>query len=440
MGLPLFIKFIISLLLGSVIGLERESVNTKKPELWTLGGVRTFALISFLGSISGFLFLNKDFALSNIISIFVFIAILVYYTITALHIHTTGLTTEISAIFAYLIGWFVITNLIPLPITIALSIILVLILSNKTKSKKIATNINKNEWNSFMSFAIILLVILPFLPDIGYRITDITILNNLPLPLQLFNLEIINPYHLWLIVVLISGINLLGYLLSKKLGKSKGIYLCSFFGGIMSSTLVNQTLSEKSRIESKDKQKQLVISNIVAYIASVFHIAFFVGILNLTLLWRIIPLLLLITIVCWISILYLQGKKPKVCKAKFEMPFKEKPELFLIPAIKFSLLITGIKILAGIVLVFLGNNGFLGFSLISSLVGLDAVLINISELAGNSLTFNYAIFVILLINIFNLFGKWLYSYWKGSKAFSRLTGLVFLAISFVSLLWYLYII
>ncbi len=440
MGLPLFIKFIISLLLGSVIGLERESVNTKKPELWTLGGVRTFALISFLGSISGFLFLNKDFALGNIISVFVFAAILVYYTITALRIRTTGLTTEISAIFAYLIGWFVITNLIPLPIIIALSIILVLILSNKTKSKKIAININKSEWNSFMSFAIILLVILPFLPNNGYRITDFIILNHLPLPPELFNLEIINPYHLWLIVVLISGINLLGYLLSKKLGKSKGMYLCSFFGGVMSSTLVNQALSEKSKTEDEKKQKQLVISNIIAYMASVIHIAFFVGILNLTLLWRIIPLLVLIIITCLISIIYLQGRKPKVCKAKIDITFKEEPKLFLIPAIKFALLITGIKILAGIVLTFLGANGFLGFALISSLVGLDAILINISELAGSTITINYAILVIILINIFNLFGKWLYSCWKGSKTFSRLTGFMFLVICFVSFIWYLSII
>jgi uncharacterized membrane protein (DUF4010 family) len=143
-----------------------------------------------------------------------------------------------------------------------------------------------------MSFAIILLVILPFLPNIGYRISDIAFLNTLPLNPKLLNLEIINPYHLWLIVVLISGIHLLGYLLSKKFGKHKGMYLSSFFSGIMSSTLVNQTLAEKSHLESEKNQKQLVISNTIAYIASVAHIAFFIGILSLSLLLKILPLLI----------------------------------------------------------------------------------------------------------------------------------------------------
>jgi len=206
-------------------------------------------------------------------------------------------------------------------------------------------------------------------------------------------------------VVLISGIHLLSYLLSKKFGKSKGMYLSSFFGGIMSSTLVNQTLSEKSHLESEKNQKQLVVSNTIAYIASVMHIAFFIGILSATLLLKILPLLIWIIISCLIFILFLQDKKKSFFNSKLDLKLKEEPQLFLIPAIKFALLITGIKIVAGLALAFLGNNGFLGFSLISSLVGLDAILINISELAGSSITFDYAILVILIVNIFNLFGK-----------------------------------
>jgi len=106
-----------------------------------------------------------------------------------------------------------------------------------------------------------------------------------------------------------------------------------------------------------------------------------------------------------IFILFLQDKKKSFFNPKLDLKLKEEPQLFLIPAIKFALLITGIKIVAGLALAFLGNNGFLGFSLISSLVGLDAILINISELAGSSITFDYAILVILIVNIFNLFGK-----------------------------------
>ena len=436
MGISLFIKFIISLLLGSMIGLERETGNDKKQELWTLGGVRTFALISFLGSISGFLFLNKDYALSNIISIFVFLAILVYYFITAFKANTTGLTTEISALFAYLIGLFIITDIVPMPVVVAFSIILILILSNKKRSKKLASNISKKEWNSFLSFAIILLVILPFLPNINYKLKDLLFLN-LPWSYKLQELNIINPYNLWLIIVLISGINLLGYLLRKKLGKNRGLYLCGFLGGIMSSTLTNHLLTEQSKKENTSNQINLVIGNLLAYIASIVHATFFIAILNITLLIKILPGLILIILSVLAYIWFLKQKTPKVCSTKINLSEKESPDLLLVPAVKFALLLTAIKIFAGIAFLLGGSSWFLIASVLSSLTGVDAIVVNISEMTLKTITINYGILVILIINVVNLFGKWIYSYWKGSKTFSFLNFVLLIIVSIVSFLWYL---
>jgi len=98
-----------------------------------------------LGSIAGFLFVNNALGLSYIITSFIFIAILVYYFITAFKSHSTGLTTEISALLAYLIGFFLIINIIPISIIIAFSVVLILILSNKHRSKIIASRIDQHE-------------------------------------------------------------------------------------------------------------------------------------------------------------------------------------------------------------------------------------------------------------------------------------------------------
>jgi uncharacterized membrane protein (DUF4010 family) len=158
--------------------------------------VRTFALISFLGSIAGFLFTNQEMALTYLLTGFIFIAILIYYFVTAFKAHITGLTTEISALFAYLIGFFILTNIIPVFIVVALSIILILILSNKHRSKQFASSIDPKEWNSFLSFAIMLLVILPFLPNINYKLGSIPIFQKILFLPQVANLDIVNPYHL----------------------------------------------------------------------------------------------------------------------------------------------------------------------------------------------------------------------------------------------------
>ncbi|HRZ30024.1 MAG TPA: hypothetical protein P5052_04915 [Candidatus Paceibacterota bacterium] len=44
-------------------------------------------------------------------------------------------------------------------------------------------------------------------------------------------------------------------------------------------------------------------------------------------------------------------------------------------------------------------------SIVSSLAGIDAIIINISEMAKKTITLNYSILVILIINVVNLFGK-----------------------------------
>jgi uncharacterized membrane protein (DUF4010 family) len=438
MQISLFVKLIISLLLGSVIGLEREKGNDKKQEMWTLGGVRTFALLSFLGSISGFLFINKDYVLSNIISSFVLLLILIYYFITAFKANSTGLTTEISALLVYLIGFLIVIDIIPVSVIVAFSIILILILSNKKPSKKLASNITKKEWNSFLSFAIILLVILPFLPNIDYKIKDLMFLKNLPFNTTVQELAIINPYNLWLIIVLISGINLLGYLLRKKFGSNKGIYLCSFFGGFMSSTLTNHLLTERSKKENEENQKNLAIGNILSYTASIISISFFIGILNSELLIKVIPGLVFIILSNFLYILFLKKKKQEKCPIEMDIVKKESPDLLLIPAIKFALLIISIKIIVGLVLILWGSSWFIVASLVSSLTGIDAIIINLSEMAQKTITINYAILVILLINSFNLLGKWAYSWWKGGKRFSFLNFILFIIITISSFIWYLW--
>jgi hypothetical protein len=44
-------------------------------------------------------------------------------------------------------------------------------------------------------------------------------------------------------------------------------------------------------------------------------------------------------------------------------------------------------------------------SIVSSLAGIDAVAINVSEMVNKTLMINYAILIILVVNSMNLFGK-----------------------------------
>ena len=57
----------------------------------------------------------------------------------------------------------------------------------------------------------------------------------------------VNPYKIWLMVVLISGLNFASYLLVKMVGAEHGIGLTGLLGGLVSSTAVTLGFSQRSR-------------------------------------------------------------------------------------------------------------------------------------------------------------------------------------------------
>jgi uncharacterized membrane protein (DUF4010 family) len=60
---------------------------------------------------------------------------------------------------------------------------------------------------------------LPLLPDQGYGPYDA-----------------LNPYHLWLMVVLVSGVSLVGYLTLRLVAARQSVLLAGVAGGLVSST------------------------------------------------------------------------------------------------------------------------------------------------------------------------------------------------------------
>jgi uncharacterized membrane protein (DUF4010 family) len=60
----------------------------------------------------------------------------------------------------------------------------------------------------------------------------------------------IRPRELWTIVLLISGLNFLGYLARRAVGPERGYGVTGLLGGLVSSTAVALTFAQKSREES----------------------------------------------------------------------------------------------------------------------------------------------------------------------------------------------
>ncbi len=99
--LDLALRFAAALGLGLLLGIERE--RKRDAELF-FGGVRTFALIALLGAVSAFMEreLNQGWL---IIAAFVALSalVIVSYATTAAR-GELGITTEISAMLAFIVG------------------------------------------------------------------------------------------------------------------------------------------------------------------------------------------------------------------------------------------------------------------------------------------------------------------------------------------------
>ncbi|MBN1313890.1 MAG: MgtC/SapB family protein, partial [Anaerolineales bacterium] len=206
----LFQRFGIALGIGLMIGVERER------EKDTFGGIRTFPLIALLGCISAMI--HDHFAAWSFAATFIILSafVLVSYLLTG-SAGAPGITTEVASLLVFLYGglvWWRMTEL-----AAALAVVTVLLLATKRPLEQLSLRIQSEDIIAALQFGVITLIVLPILPDRTFG-----------------PLDVLNPQQIWKMVVLIAGINLVGYVLIKILGARQGIGLAGLLGGLASST------------------------------------------------------------------------------------------------------------------------------------------------------------------------------------------------------------
>jgi uncharacterized membrane protein (DUF4010 family) len=437
----LFINLVLALVFGAGIGLERESSKQGESHTGSVGGIRTFSLISLMGALAGVFFLHNYASLAIIVAVGFLVLLIANYIIEGLTTKDFGITSELSAFATFLIGLLVMINIIPLQITVAILVTLVFVMSLKSGTTKLVAGLSRQEIQSFISYAIIALVALPVLPDYAYKLKDIPFLTDLVQGLkmdlgQFDNLDLINPRKIWIVVVLITGIDVFGYILGRLVGNKNGLALTSFMAGFVSSTSATQSLAQRSK---KSKFiNHLIGAAILANLASFLQIFLLVGPLNPQWLVSIAPSILLMMLAAGlISIVFFKKREPKETESGTEE--KEVRIFSLLPALKFAGLLIGIKIVTKICLIEFGQSGFIVSSVIASFAGIDAILVNLAEMAGHTITFKFAFITFLVINLTNLLSKSLYSYLQGNMEFALKFLISVLIIAAAGALWLVFI-
>lgn len=371
-------KIIIVLLIGSLIGLEREHSRAEGSKIFA--GIRTYTLISLLGLISAII---SEFSVIWILPV-IFIAfssLVVASYITSSKNGKVGGTSEIAALLTFLLGALVYWNLILL--AAAAAVIITVFLSLKIQLHNIVGSLGEQDIYATLKMAIITIIILPLLPD---KTID--------------PLKVLNPRLIWLMVVLVSGISLLGYLVIKFYGKNKGLAVTGLIGGFISSTAVAFSFSRKSKIQPA-YSGTFALGILLASSIMFLRIAVIIFLLNLSLassLW----ILLLIFSVFGFIISYYYSKRivnDSVQLVEVKNPFEIKS------ALVFGLIFGVILFLSKAAQIYFGNSGIYAASVLGGISSVDAIVLSISKIVNEKISFRIASEAIIIVAATNTIVK-----------------------------------
>ncbi len=220
--------------LGGLVGLVRQWRGT------TTAGMRTFALWAVLGFIAiQFERLGiRHFTISTLCLLGISSAAFLVRgkkrtreSDNSTYEASFGLTTAAASLAMFSVG--ILMGLDRAQYAVMLAIVIAVTLSSRNLTDKWSAAITATDIRAGLQFACLTGILLPLVPDRTLW-------------------GIINPYTTWLMVVLITGVNFVGYIAIRWLGARAGAAITGLIGGLASSTAVTLSFSRRSVSEPEN--------------------------------------------------------------------------------------------------------------------------------------------------------------------------------------------
>jgi uncharacterized membrane protein (DUF4010 family) len=215
----------VALMLGLLVGMQRERVEPR------LAGIRTFALITLLGALSALAARALGGWIVGAALAGVAAAMVVgnLYTLKKAEDEPEpGITTEIAILAMFAVGAYVVVG--PREVAAAAGAAVAILLHAKKILHGVVAKMGDQDVRAIMQFVLISFVILPVVPDQTYGPYDV-----------------LNPRQVWLMVVLVVGLSLAGYVAYKFVGGRGGLALSGLLGGVVSSTATTVSSARQTK-------------------------------------------------------------------------------------------------------------------------------------------------------------------------------------------------
>ncbi len=366
--------YLVSLAIGLLIGLERE----RNPS--ALAGLRTFSLVALAGTLGAMLSEQTGEPWILGAGLLVMGGMMVAAHLKEARMDDPGTTTVAAVVVCYGLGAMVWYEQVHVAVTLA--ILSTVLLYFKAELKGVAQHLSRRDLLSILQFGVLSLVVLPILPNENYG------------PYQA-----LNPYQIWWMVVLISGLSLAGYAALRIAGPRHGALLTGIFGGVASSTATTLAFARHARAE----QHLLGMSTVVILTANwvvLIRLAVLVGVVAPGLLADM-AVVLIAGLICGGGVLLFSLRALGVKATAPELELGNPTELRL--AVSFGAIYAGVLFATAWLTDWAGHTGTYGVALVSGLTDVDAITLSSLRLLGlGTLTHHTALTAILLALLANI--------------------------------------
>jgi uncharacterized membrane protein (DUF4010 family) len=350
-GLGQLPEFLSALAIGLLIGLERERNPSAK------GGLRTFAIIALAGAVSA--------VLANAMSSPSIIAVglgAVALTLIAAYYHDhgrsdpgtgeqdPGTTTVAAAMVCYLLAVMALSGQVRLAVMLAIATTTLLYF--KAELGGFARALERRDLISILQFAVVTFVVLPILPDSEFG------------PYAAFN-----PRQIWMMVVLISGVSLAGYVALRVVGREHGAMLLGFFGGLVSSTATTLAYARHAKNESATHSLSRTVI-VTANLVVLLRLMVFAAVISPAVLPVFAPVFGCALLAGLLA--FALTRRSRVGPTELTMPDIRNPAE-LRAALGFALLYALVLLLSSWLVDAIGSRGAYGVAVLSGLTDVDAI-------------------------------------------------------------------
>lgn len=384
MSSDLFVQLGVAAGLGMLVGMQRERTAEDGQE--KVAGVRTFTLITLLGAVAGQLS-RADASLAWAVpaGLLAVAAMMVQGSVIKAKggRFDPGVTSEVAALVMYGVGAAIAMGMMAQGLVVGGAV--AVLLHWKRPLHRYVRGLSDNDFKAIIQFALISLVILPVLPDRTFGPFDV-----------------LNPYKIWLMVVLIVGVSLSAYVAIKLLGPRAGVVLGGLLGGLISSTAVTVSYARQTRAGTTDAASAATVIMIASTIVY-GRVLVLLGAVAAALVPHAAPpfAAMMATMAVLSAALYFwKGRHAKAEATSHGNPAQLKAAIVF--GVLYALVLLGVAAARH----YLGEQALYGVAAISGLTDMDAIALSTAEMTRDKgLAMDTAWRVILLASLSNLVFK-----------------------------------